>query len=228
MIVPCPVYSRVVDLLVGSKSEDQVYEDLSRIVNTITGQKLIRNVQFDAEAKPVETCLTRFYLRGSQQAAKIKPFLDFRYDVLEYGGGIGRLAHELVGACQSLTIAEVNPLMVEYGSALCPDISFKLLDQVSGTYDLIYSVAVFFHLHRDQQAHAVKWVYDRLKPGGKFLLDLVLVRGKTNEPRYADGKIMGRVNKREFYGSLSPYFEIKRVKLFNTGLLLTKKPIKNY
>jgi len=223
MIIPCSVFSRVVELFVESKSKDQVYEDLSRIVNTITGQKLIRNVQFKADAKPVETCLTMFYSRGSQQAAKIKPFLDPKYDVLEYGGGIGRLAHALVYDCKSLTIAEVNPLMVEYGSAICPDISFKLLDQISGTYDLIYSIAVFFHLNRDQRAQAIKWVYDHLKPGGKFLLDLILVRGKTNEPRYAEGKIIGEVNKREFYKSLSPYFEIKGVKLFNKGLLLTKK-----
>lgn len=223
MKIPCSVLSRVVDHFAGSKSEGQVYEDLSRIVNTITGQKLIRNVQFDPAKKPAETCLTRFYLRGSEQAERIRPFLNPRYDVVEYGGGIGRLAQALVGDCRSLTVAEVNPLMIEYGPVICPEIDFQLLDRVSRTYDFIYSIAVFFHLNRDVQDRAVKWVHDHLKPGGKFLLDLILVRGKTNEPRYVDGKIMGSVNRRDFFRSLSPYFEIKRVRLFNSGLLLTKK-----
>ena len=206
-----PIYSYIHRKLGKIKSKEQIDQDLKVMVNAIVGYKISY------------TDLDGFYRSGMERAKKLEPYFKRNYRVLEYGGGIGRLAKFLAPFCRKLVSVDVSPLMKRYGKILCPKVDFLNLEESKPKqqFDLCYSVAVFFHLDHVQHETALKYIHQRLKPGGIVLIDLVL--GLRDISPKESGRTIETTDRRRFLSQCEKYYDVKFVKLFNNGLLLRKR-----
>jgi SAM-dependent methyltransferase len=170
-----------------------------------------------------EIDLEGFFRRGAPQATRIRPFVAKSDLVLEYGGGVGRIATHLSGDCRRLVSVDVNPLMSLYGTALCSGVDFRLLDEIppEETFDFCYSIAVFFHLAEEEHLSALEYIYRRLKPGAHAVIDLVL--GPTSIPSSAETGYVRTTAADAFLSSCEQYFDTKVINLFNQAVILTKR-----
>ena len=187
---------------------------MASIVDTVTGKLIYdQNSQID---------LRVFYETGRKQAEKLRPYLNKKYRVLEYGGGVGRLGRYLVRHCKELISVDVKPIMKEYGQIFCPKIRFLNLNELpeKQRFDICYSVAVFFHLNPQEQDAALQYIHQRLKPGGFALIDLILGPQEIPRDRHSP---MVTSEKSRFLDQCEKYFTFRFIKLFNNGLLLQKQ-----
>jgi SAM-dependent methyltransferase len=171
---------------------------------------------------PTRQSLTDVIERGAAQAQHLLPYVQPHETILEYGGGIGRLGRAVAPHVHRLVSVDSRPLMMEYGRRISPDIEFRQHEDLadSEAFDGAYSVAVFPHLPLEQQRHALEYVHRRLKPGGWFLLDLK-IRPRT--PESSSNDFVGATTLEDFRPLYDSLFTAKRVALFNSGFLLTKK-----
>jgi SAM-dependent methyltransferase len=110
-----------------------------------------------------------------------------------------------------------------YGTALCPGVEFRLLDEIppEETFDFCYSVAVFFHLAEEEHRRALEYIHRRLKPGARAVIDLKL--GPTAIPSSAETGYVRTTAADAFLSSCEEYFDMKVIELFNQAVVLTKR-----
>jgi 2-polyprenyl-3-methyl-5-hydroxy-6-metoxy-1,4-benzoquinol methylase len=212
---PCPIFESICSRI--NKPRKQIEEDLKFLVDRITGQVFSTNLIFDPKEKPAKTCLTRMIIRGAVQAEKIKPYIKPNFKVLDFGGGIGRISGHLCQLCSHLTSVDIHPLTKEYGPAFWPDISFKLMNELDESFDMIFSVAVFFHLTLEEQVAAMEIMRQHLLPNGICIIDTMLA------PEFKISGNLLKSKESDFLNACSSMFNVEEINLFNRGFLLTHK-----
>jgi SAM-dependent methyltransferase len=215
---PCPLLTSL--RKDPSLSGRPVDRELDRILRTGVGRRLTRDVLGD---HPRRQSLTDFIERGAAQAQALLPYVQPHEDLLEFGGGVGRLGRAIAPHVHRLVSADVNPVMKVYGRRLSPGVDFRDCDELpeSADFDGAYSIAVFFHLTLSQQKQALEYVHRRLKPGGWFLVDLK-IGPRTTGPLPGHGNV-GATALEDFRALCEPLFTARPVPLFNSGFLLRKK-----
>ena len=241
----CQVWLDLEQRAPDPESRKQLRMDLGRIFNTTIGKPLSLRMPRGQYQRPSRLSrridilrgalstrwldlrrgksLTEYYADGSVLADRIQPFLRPRDRVLEYGVGIGRIATHLAPHCLQISGCDINPKMVQYGSLLCPDVRFCLLDDLAPEpqFDFCYSVAVFFHLDPEAHDAALSYVHQRLTKQGRFLVDLILKDLPRPVSRWRGS--VSYAGREEFTALCARYFEIEPVSLFNDAFLLTKR-----
>ena len=204
----------------ASLSTRSVDDDLHAIVHTIVGRTLTRTVMNRDHARQ---SLTDMLARGANQATRLQPHVHADDTVLEYGGGVGRIGRAVAPHVRHLVSVDVNPLMTEYGRRISPEVEFVDLDALPETpqFDGAYCIAVFFHLSLEQQRAALEYVHRRLKPGGWFLVDVLIGPVTATTPPSPDD--VHETSADDFRALYEPMFTAKRLPLFNAGFLLRKK-----
>jgi hypothetical protein len=198
-----------------------VDRDLDRILRIILGRRLSRHVM--ERNHPRRHSLTDFVDGGARQARTLLGYVQPHEDLLEFGGGIGRLGRAIAPHVHRLVSVDINPLMKVYGPRLSPGIDFRDCDELpeSAEFDGAYSVAVFFHLTLPQQDQALRYVHCRLKPRGWFLVDLKI--GPRTTGPLADHGYVGATALEDFRALYEPLFTATPVRLFNSGFVLRRK-----
>jgi SAM-dependent methyltransferase len=245
---PCPIYEALADEFPAEAASGALVADLQRLMTVIVGRAFspteppARSARHRIEkaahgalervgplarrlaTRPVQEpmSLSEFYAGGGRQATRLDPFLDGHQRVLEYGGGIGRLATHLATGHRRIVSCDVDTLTTTYGPRLCPDVEFVLLDQLDDqpVFDFAYSVAVFFHLDDDAQRAALDYVHRRLRSGGHFLVDLKL--GPSNIAMSRNSGFVRTTPEQAFVALGEEFFEVMEVPLFNQAFLFTK------
>jgi SAM-dependent methyltransferase len=197
-----------------------VERELHEILRTILGRRLTPHV---VGSHPHRQSLTDLVASGARQAPRLLPYVQADESILEYGGGIGRLGRAIAPHVRRLMSVDVEPLMKEYGRRLSPGVEFRDLDELPARpeFDGAYSVAVFFHLTLEQQQRALAYVWERLRPGGWFLVDVKLGPCTTG-PWGRPGNV-GETALEDFRALYDPLFTAEPVRLFNSGFLLRKR-----
>jgi len=211
-------------LLAASDAPATVRADVDRILRIVVGRLLTRHVVGDDRWRQ---SLTDVFHRGRSQATHLLPYVHAGDTILEYGGGIGRLGRTVRPHVARLVSVDVHPLMAAYGRRLNPGIDFLHRDELDDApvFDGAYSVAVFFHLSVAEQRRALEYVYQRLKPGGWFLVDVQIGTVTERHTRMGVDADFGPVRATsldDFRAAYEPLFSARRVPLYNSGFLLTK------
>jgi SAM-dependent methyltransferase len=209
----------------STRTASEIDRDLAWLMMSIVGRHYSRWLCPPGVESGLRESLTGLLAMGRSRAAKIDPFLRPGDEILDYGAGIGRVARFIAPRCRRLTCVDIDPLTLIYGPALCPDATFALRQSVPPVedFDFSYSVAVFFHLDDEAQREALEYVHARLRPGGRFLLDVVL-GPERREPRGRPGNV-GVAQRETFVGLCRDVFQqVEAVELFgvNDAFLLRK------
>lgn len=126
---------------------------------------------------------------GMYEAHLLSHFLSEDNIVLDFGGGIGRVAKHVSRLVKEVTVCDISKKMLEIGeNEWCQgldnikwvnnDINIPFPDN---TFDVVYSLLCFFHLFR-KSGDEIHWVREMrrvLKPNGLLYFD-------TWEPRDVD------------------------------------------
>ena len=204
----------------------QIDRDVARLMMSIVGRHYSRWLWPPRVKDGRHESLSGLFATGMARAEKIAPFLQPHDETLDYGGGIGRVARFLAPRCRRVTCVDVDPLTLTYGPTLCPGVGFALREHVAAVhqFDFAYSVAVFFHLDDAGQRDALEYVHTRLRPGGRFLLDIALGPERRG-PRGMPGNV-GVAQRDAFLAACRALFQhVERVELFGVydAFLLRKR-----
>jgi cyclopropane fatty-acyl-phospholipid synthase-like methyltransferase len=108
------------------------------------------------------------------------PYLKAHHVVLDYGCGPGFLARYVAGSAATVYGVDISRGVLECAKIInsAPNLSFVHLDDMAligtATVDLAYSVAVAQHLTDSALARAFERLQQKLKPGGRLVLHVVL------------------------------------------------------
>ena len=162
----------------------------------------------------------------------LKPHLDDKMTVMDYGCGPGFLAHVVSGA-----VSDVIAVDISYGVLKCAEIinqekniKYLHVDQLSEnvedfSVDVIYSFAVVQHLTAEAFDNVLAQCVKKLKPKGKMIIQVQSqASGWTTEEKWRlDHSLRGRIKlkyglhcfsrSREFFEGVFKKFglEIKRI-----------------
>ncbi len=147
--------------------------------------------------------LVRFNASGAEEVERIRHLLKPDMVVLDFGGGIGRVARHLAPLVKAVIVFDVSSAMLNFGREWCQqqdNVFFHLCDSEPrlpllqpGTlrhqleFDLIVSHMTFYHLYHDTGNYDA-WMDEMwrvLKPGGLFRYDVDI---ETKYPSVDDAK----------------------------------------
>jgi 2-polyprenyl-3-methyl-5-hydroxy-6-metoxy-1,4-benzoquinol methylase len=97
-------------------------------------------------------------------------------DLLDYGCGDGRIAKAVAPRCKSLVCADASADILARCAANVPTARCLRVDwpqdlPADMTFDIIYSMAVFYHLSNVQGFRVLTGLFARLRPGGVIVFD---------------------------------------------------------
>jgi SAM-dependent methyltransferase len=128
------------------------------------------------------TARAEFFRTGEHQLEQTLRIVYERFDenfnpgrALDYGCGVGRVLIPLARRVRQVVGCDVSSSMLEESRANCErsgvtNVSFVRADDrlsaVSGSFDFIFSDAVFQHIHPERVDHIFSALLDRLDEGG--------------------------------------------------------------
>lgn len=139
---------------------------------------------------PFDEVIEWFDETGMFEANLLAPYLSEDFTILDFGGGIGRVAKYTSELVEEVVVCDISARMLEIGEdEWCQgihNIEWILNNQgciplPDNTFDVVYSLLCFFHLFRDSgdEAHWIGEMRRVLKPNGLLYFD-------THEPRHID------------------------------------------
>jgi SAM-dependent methyltransferase len=94
--------------------------------------------------------------------------------VLDFGCGVGRAMPYLRAAFSNADVVGCDPSADSLGIARrdSPDCRFLPVDELTATprFDLVLASCVFHHIAPEERQSALRYCYDRLKPGGHLVI----------------------------------------------------------
>ena len=137
-----------------------------------------------------EKARAEFFRTGEHQVEEMLQIIREHFDpnfsptrALDYGCGVGRMLVPLARRVKQVVGCDVSPPMLKESKANCDlygltNVSYVAADDrlsaVQGTYEFIYSDAVFQHINPDRVDVIVKSLLDRLDDGGICALGFVI------------------------------------------------------
>lgn len=173
-------------LTMTSKRSDEAWKRMGE-VEPYYGVKpesvyLKRNLDEEARAE--------FFRTGEEQVEEMLRIIRARFDpnfsprrALDYGCRVGRVLVPLARRVKDVVGCDVSPPMLKESKANCDrygltNVSYATADDrlsaVQGTYEFIFSDAVFQHINPDRVDVIVKSLLERLDHGGICALGLVI------------------------------------------------------
>jgi len=121
------------------------------------------------------------WLDGSVEA------LPLESQILEIGSGSGRDAEYLQSKGYSVQCSDATQGFIDIlkEKGLSPRTLNIITDEIEGEYDAIIANAVLLHLTDEETHHALRKVYDALKPSGRFSFSVKVGEGEA----WTDGKL---------------------------------------
>ena len=112
----------------------------------------------------------------------IKEELNPQGITLDFGSGMGLIAREIAPCVKELHCCDISSTFLQKAQENCSglsNVSYHLIDPgelkfPDGSFDSIYSVAVFIHFSLMEVYHHFREFYRILKPGGKALFNIYL------------------------------------------------------
>lgn len=148
----------------------------------------------------------------AQQLDEIVPST-YRGCILDYGCGIGRVSQHLVSLFDTVIAYDWSPTMLEAVKAkeLTGVVTQCNLDLIRIKMDVIYSMAVFFHIERKDYPALFKRCASLLKPAGYFIFQLPVYDVPTSRSvKYSGG--ISTVTEAELKGYLKDSgFAVERI-----------------
>lgn len=139
-----------------------------------------------------------FDTSGYEEMERIHDFLLPDYTVLEFGGGIGRIAKHVAPLVKKMIVIDISSEMIRLGKDIwCKDISN--IEWVQNLYniplndnsiDFAYSLVVFYHL-RMESRDAVYWLEEMcrvLKPGGYIIIGDIIQTDPVQGLEFVESK----------------------------------------
>ena len=122
-------------------------------------------------------------LIDDELAAITKAFPPNPQRILEIGCGYGRLTERIAALYPEadITGTDINPAVLSNPLPNFPQLLYQCRDNLTnmhGSYDAIYSVAVFQHLPHDEQHAYINQAHKALTPGG--VLRIQFIKGTTH------------------------------------------------
>jgi len=139
-----------------------------------------------------------FDTSGYEEMKRLHEFLLPDYTVLEFGGGIGRIAKHVAPLTKKMIVVDISSQMIKLGRDIwCKDI--PNIEWVQNLYniplndnsvDFAYSLVVFLHL-RTESRDAVHWLGEMcrvLKPGGYIVIGDIIQIDPVQDLEFVESK----------------------------------------
>lgn len=140
----------------------------------------MRKIYSDCNNLTPEETIKMFERSGRTDACIVLPYVFYTSRVLDFAGGIGRVAKQLSKYVGDITIVDVSQDMINFGKEYCsnyPNISFIKNDTnipiPSNTFDVVYLFLCACHLEAESK-DIEYWLGEFrrvLKPNGVLIYD---------------------------------------------------------